>query len=176
MSQLNIAISRRPLGRTGFQASLLGIGDLADRNLPLATCVDTLRRAIVAGLNVVDTAPGYENGYSEEIVAQAVKGLRDRLFVIDKIDDLEAPVAPQIEDSLRRLELESTDAFVFHALSSMEIFARLARPGGGFDQLAECIPRARRALEAFPRTILTCCRRRSRPGCATLQCSQWGLL
>jgi aryl-alcohol dehydrogenase-like predicted oxidoreductase len=127
------------LGRTGFRASLLGIGDLADRNLPRATCVATLRRAIDAGLNVVDTAPGYEEGYSEEIVARAVKDVRGQLFVIDKIDDLEAPVAPQIEDSLRRLELECTDAFVFHALSSMEIFARLAAPGGGFDQLADCI-------------------------------------
>jgi 1-deoxyxylulose-5-phosphate synthase len=139
MKQANRSIPRRPLGSTGFQASLLGIGDLADRNLPLATCVATLRRAIDAGLNVVDTAPGYEDGYSEEIVAEAVKGVRHELFVIDKIDDLEAPVAPQIDDSLRRLRLEYVDAFVFHALSSMEVFARLAAPGGGFDQLSECI-------------------------------------
>jgi 1-deoxyxylulose-5-phosphate synthase len=139
MNNKDTAIVRRPLGRTGFAASVLGIGDLADRSLPLATCVATLRRAIDAGLNVVDTAPGYEEGYSEEIVAQAVKGVRDRLFVIDKIDDLEAPVAPQIEDSLRRLQLDHTDAFVFHALSSLEIFERLTAPGGGFDQLADCI-------------------------------------
>ena len=78
----------RPLGRTGFYASVLGIGDLADRNLPLATCVATLRRAIDAGLNVVDTAPGYEEGYSEEIVAEAVKGVREQVCIIDKIDDL----------------------------------------------------------------------------------------
>ncbi len=133
------AVPRRPLGRTGFGASLLGIGDLADRSLPLETCVATLRRAIDAGLNLVDTAPGYEDGYSEEIVAQAVKGVRDELVVIDKIDDLQAPVALQIEDSLRRLRLDHTDAFVFHALSSMEIFKQLAAPGGGFDQLADCI-------------------------------------
>jgi aryl-alcohol dehydrogenase-like predicted oxidoreductase len=128
----------RALGRTGFCASRLGIGDLADRNLPLATCVATLRRAIAAGLNVVDTAPGYEDGYSEQIVAEAIKGVREQLFIIDKIDDLAAPVAPQIEDSLRRLQLDYTDAFVFHSLSSMEDFERLAGPGGGFDQLAAC--------------------------------------
>ena len=139
MNQANTAIARHELGRTGFQASLLGIGDLADRNLPLDTCVATLRRAIEAGLNVVDTAPGYESGYSEEIVAEAVKGVRHELFVIDKIDDLEAPVAHQIDESLRRLQLDYTDAFVFHALSSMEVFVRLAAPGGGFDQLADCI-------------------------------------
>ena len=46
---------RRELGHTGFTATVLGIGDLADRSLPLETCVATLRRAIDAGLNVIDT-------------------------------------------------------------------------------------------------------------------------
>lgn len=130
---------RRELGHTGFVASVLGIGDLADRNLPLATCVATARRAIDAGLNLIDTAPGYEDGYSEEIVGQAVKGVRDQLFIIDKIDELDEPVAPQIEASLRRLQLDYTDAFVFHGLSSMEKFEQLTQPGGGFDQLQACI-------------------------------------
>ena len=131
--------ARRELGRTGFQATVLGSGDLADRSVPFARCVATLRRAIDAGLNVLDTAPGYEDGYSEQIVGEAVKGVREQLFLIDKIDELEAPVAPQIDASLQRLGLDYTDAFVFHGLSSMATFARLAEPGGGFDQLAACI-------------------------------------
>jgi len=139
MSNMRQLEPRRELGRTGFRATVLGIGDLADRALPIDTCVATLRRAIDAGLNVIDTAPGYEDGYSEEIVGQAVKGERDRLFIIDKIDELEAPVDAQIDASLRRLQLDMVDAFVFHGLSSMETFQRLAQPGGGFDQLAECI-------------------------------------
>ncbi len=130
---------QRELGRTGFRASVLGIGDLADRSVPFATCVATIRRAIDAGLNVIDTAPGYEDGYSEQIVGEAVKGIRDSVFVIDKIDDLEAPVGAQIDASLRRLHLDATDAFVFHNLSSLETFQRLIQPAGGFDQLAECI-------------------------------------
>ena len=130
---------RRELGRTGFIASVLGIGDLADRNLPLESCVATARRAIDAGLNVIDTAPGYEDGYSEEIVGRAVNGVRDQLFLIDKIDELDEPVAPQIEASLRRLQLDYTDAFVFHGLSSLSTFEQLAQPGGGFEQLADCI-------------------------------------
>lgn len=130
---------RRELGRTGFIATAIGSGDLADRQVPLATCVATLRRAIDAGVNVVDTAPGYEDGYSEQIVGEAVKGTRDSLFVVDKIDELEAPVEGQIDASLRRLGLDYTDAFVFHGLSSMETFRRLNAPGGGFDQLRDCI-------------------------------------
>jgi 1-deoxyxylulose-5-phosphate synthase len=139
MSHLQQFEPRRELGRTGFIASVLGIGDVADRSLRLETCVTTVRRAIDAGLNVIDTAPGYEDGYSEQIVGEAVKGVRDRLFIIDKIDELDAPVGPQIDASLRRLQLDHTDAFVFHGLSSMETFQRLTQPGGGFDQLADCI-------------------------------------
>jgi aryl-alcohol dehydrogenase-like predicted oxidoreductase len=130
---------RRTLGRTGFVATTLGIGDLADRSLSLDACVATARRAIDAGLNVIDTAPGYEDGYSEQIVGLAVKAVRDQLFVIDKIDALDAPVGPQIDASLRRLQLDHADAFVFHGLSSMPLFDQLSQPGGGFDQLAACI-------------------------------------
>ena len=79
---------RRELGRTGFIATALGIGDLADRSLPLDTCVATARRALEAGLNLIDTAPGYEDGYSEQIVGMAVKDLRDQVFVVNKIESL----------------------------------------------------------------------------------------
>ena len=48
---------RRELGRTGFRAAVLGIGDLADRRLPLAELAATARRALETGLNVIDTAP-----------------------------------------------------------------------------------------------------------------------
>jgi 1-deoxyxylulose-5-phosphate synthase len=129
----------RILGRTGFHATRLGIGDLADRSIPIETCVATLRRALDAGLNVVDTAPGYEDGYSEEIVGRAVHGRREHVFVIDKVDDLDSPVMPQIDASLARLDLPSADAFVLHNLSSMETFRRLSARGGAFDQMTECI-------------------------------------
>jgi aryl-alcohol dehydrogenase-like predicted oxidoreductase len=73
---------KRLLGRTGFTATALGIGDLADRAVPIEQCVATAKRAIEAGLNLIDTAPNYEEGYSEQIVGRAVKGVRDRMFVI----------------------------------------------------------------------------------------------
>ena len=130
---------RRPLGRTGFVATALGIGDIADRKVPIEQCVATARRAIDAGLNLIDTAPAYEDGYSEQIVGQAVKGVRDRLFMIDKIDLLEDPVGPQVDASLGRLGVDHVDAFVFHALSSVEGWRKIAAPGGGMDQLNDCV-------------------------------------
>lgn len=130
---------RRVLGRTGFIATSLGIGDVADRQLPLKQLVATVKRAMDAGLNLLDTAPGYEAGYSEEIVGQAVQGQRERLFVIDKIDHLDQPVAPQIDKSLALLQMDYTDLFVFHNLSTIEAWHRLTAPGEGMEQLAAAV-------------------------------------
>jgi aryl-alcohol dehydrogenase-like predicted oxidoreductase len=130
---------RRELGRTGFRATVVGIGDLADRSVPLERCVATLRRALDAGLNLVDTAPGYEEGYSERIVGEALRGRREGLFVIDKIDVLDAPVTPQVEESLGRLRMEAVDLFAFHNVSDLAVWERLAAPGGGMEELGRCI-------------------------------------
>ena len=119
-------------------ATQLGIGDVADRSVPLGNCVSTIQSALDAGLNLIDTAPAYEDGYSEEIVGAALKGRREGVFVIDKIDHLHAPVAPQTESSLERLGLDSIDLFVFHGVSKAEDWQRIAAPGGGMDQLEAC--------------------------------------
>ena len=132
-------MTTRPLGRTGFNASRIGIGDIADRNVPLAECVRTLHRAMAFGLNLIDTAPGYESGYSEEIVGAALKGRCDQMFVIDKVDNLLDPVAPQVDASLKVLGIDHTDMFAFHAVSEMDVWENLAAPGGGMDQLQDCV-------------------------------------
>jgi aryl-alcohol dehydrogenase-like predicted oxidoreductase len=130
---------RRELGATGFKATLLGIGDLADRSVPLDDCVRTARRAMDAGLNVIDTAPGYEDGYSEEIVATALQGRRDGMFVIDKVDHTDRPVVPQVQDSLRRLRLEAVDLMVFHGVPTLDAWRALAEEGGGLHELGRCM-------------------------------------
>jgi aryl-alcohol dehydrogenase-like predicted oxidoreductase len=114
---------------------------LADRAVPLEQCVATVRQALEAGLNVVDTAPMYEDGYSEEIVGRALResGLRPRVFVIDKVDRLEEAVGPQIDAALGRMGLEYTDAFVLHGLSTMAGWERAAAKGGALEQIGAAI-------------------------------------
>nr|MDQ2644609.1 aldo/keto reductase [Myxococcota bacterium] len=129
---------RRELGKTGFSATRVGIGDLADRSLPLETCVATLRRALDFGLNLVDTAPSYEDGYSEEIVGAALAGRSDPIFLIDKVDHFDRPVAPQIEQSLQRLKRERVGLFVLHGVKSPEQWRQLTVKGGTWEQLLAC--------------------------------------
>lgn len=127
------------LGRTGFTATAVGIGDLADASGAFETQVATLQRALAAGLNVIDTAPMYEDGLSERLVGAALRGVRrEEVFVIDKVDLLEEPVRPQVEASLARLGLAQADLFAFHNVSTLEAWRALAAPGGGFAQLGAC--------------------------------------
>jgi aryl-alcohol dehydrogenase-like predicted oxidoreductase len=100
--------------------------------------VSTLRRALDAGLNVVDTAPNYEEGYSEQIVGAALAGRRAGVFVIDKVDHLDRPVLPQVGGSLERLGLSSVDLFVFHQVSTLEAYNQLMAPGGAWRELEAC--------------------------------------
>jgi len=74
LPQQFMRLEKRKLGSTGFSAAVLGIGDLADRCVPLAKSVATIHRAMDFGLNLLDTAPGYEEGYSEAIVGAALRG------------------------------------------------------------------------------------------------------
>jgi aryl-alcohol dehydrogenase-like predicted oxidoreductase len=134
---------RRSLGRTGFVATSVGQGDVADRALPKERLVALVRRALDAGINVIDTAPMYEDGYSEEIVGEALRGRRDGVLLVDKVDDLDAPVRPQLDASLERLGHATIDLVLFHAVPDLASWSRLAAPGGAFDQLAEEVARGR---------------------------------
>ena len=127
---------KRELGKTGVQVSIIGAGDIADRALPFGESVATLQRAMSYGINVIDTAPGYEDGYSEEIVGAAIKLRRDDLFVITKIDDFDRPVHVQLQESLERLDCDHVDGYVFHGLSDIALYKHLSRPGGLFEELA----------------------------------------
>lgn len=133
---------RRLLGRTQFEATVLGAGDVADRALGLERCAALLRRALDAGINVVDTAPAYENGLSEQIVGRALAGRRDGVFVIDKVDHLSSPVLPQIDGSIERLGF-APNAFVMHAVSDLAQWQALAAPGGAMAQLGDAIQAGR---------------------------------
>ncbi len=128
----------RELGRTGFAATRIGVGDLADRAVAFETLVATLRRALDFGLNLVDTAPSYEDGHSERVVGAALAGRRSNVFVIDKVDHFDRPVADQVGQSLERLGMEAADAFVLHGVRSLEQWNELCRPGGVWDELEAC--------------------------------------
>lgn len=127
----------RQLGRSdlqitpiGFGAWAIGGGDWAfawgsqDDNESVAA----IRQSVERGMNWIDTAAVYGLGHSEEVVAKALKGMSgtDRPYIFTKCSlvwneqrqvssSLKAEsIRREVEDSLRRLEVETIDLYQIH--------------------------------------------------------------
>jgi len=80
----------RTIGSTDIKVSAIGLGTWAIGGGPWwgttddAESIRTIHAAIDAGINLIDTAPVYGFGRSEEIVGKAIKGRRDKLIISTK--------------------------------------------------------------------------------------------
>ena len=79
----------RPLGKSGINASVVGLGTWAIGGwmwggTEANDSVRAIHAALDAGINLIDTAPAYGFGLSEEIVGQAIRGRRDRVVLATK--------------------------------------------------------------------------------------------
>lgn len=80
------------LGKTGIDISRMGLGTWSigggsawggDHDLQVV--VDTIREAPKLGVNLIDTAPGYNFGNSEKILGKALEGMnREDVVIITK--------------------------------------------------------------------------------------------
>lgn len=81
-----------------------------------AQAIETVHAALDAGINLVDTAPGYGDGNSESIFGEALRGRRDEVVLATKVgyQGSAADVRKSVETSLRRLQTEVIDIIQFH--------------------------------------------------------------
>lgn len=76
-----------------------------------------LRQGIELGLTVIDTAEMYANGGAERVVARAIAGQRDRVFLVSKVSPQNGSTASVIracEASLKRLGTAVLDLYLLH--------------------------------------------------------------
>ncbi len=76
--------------------------------------IDALRAGIELGMSVVDTAEMYGN---EEMVGAAIRGLRDRVFLVTKVlpgNASRTGTKAACERSLNRLKTDYVDLFLLH--------------------------------------------------------------
>jgi methylglyoxal reductase len=131
----------RSLGQSGIEASVVAFGAWAVGGwfwggADEQESVDAIRKAIDAGITLIDTAPAYGLGRSEEIVGKAVQGRRDEVVLATKcglvwhakkgthfFDELGKPmhrylgpesVRYEVEESLRRLQTDVIDLYQTH--------------------------------------------------------------
>jgi diketogulonate reductase-like aldo/keto reductase len=79
--------------------------------------VAALRLGIELGMTLIDTAEMYGEGGAEKVVADAIEGQRDRVFVVTKVyphnaSRTELPKA--CERSLKRLRIDTIDLYLLH--------------------------------------------------------------
>src|SRR5215218_1367167 len=83
-------MNHRPLGSTGIEVSEIGYGAWGIGQSQWIGAEDeestqALRRALDLGLNFIDTALGYGNGHSEQLVGEAVRERDEHVVVATKI-------------------------------------------------------------------------------------------
>jgi aryl-alcohol dehydrogenase-like predicted oxidoreductase len=87
--------------------------------------VATIHAALDQGINLIDTAPVYGFGVSEEIVGAALEGIRSRAVIATKTglewhdgkvyrNATRARIMQEVDDSLRRLRTDYIDIYQVH--------------------------------------------------------------
>ena len=91
--------------------------------------VAALRLGIDLGMTLIDTAEMYGDGASEEVVADAIAGQRDRVFLVSKVyphNATRAGVPAACERSLRRLRTDCLDLYLLHWRGSVPVAETIA--------------------------------------------------
>ena len=118
--QAESAIPQRPLGKTGLQVSLLGMGGF---NISLGhftdqLAVDFVRYGIDHGINFLDNAREYNDGLAEMRMGKALRnGYRDKVVLMTKNCGHERDYSgtmKSIEESLKALQTDFIDLMLFH--------------------------------------------------------------
>jgi D-threo-aldose 1-dehydrogenase len=115
----------RTFGRTGLQVSELVFGGGWVGGVLIhqddATKLKTLRRAIDAGINWIDTAPAYGKTKSEQALGWLLKEIDATPYLSTKVlldttrlDDISGQVERSLHESLQRLNRNSVDLLLLH--------------------------------------------------------------
>jgi diketogulonate reductase-like aldo/keto reductase len=103
----------------GTRVPALGQGTwgMGEKKSAHATEVAALRLGIDLGMTLIDTAEMYGDGGAEKVVADAIEGQRDRVFIVTKAyprnaSRTELPKACQ--RSLKRLRIDAIDLYLLH--------------------------------------------------------------
>src|SRR6185503_4440296 len=105
--------TRRQLGSTGVDVSMLGLGGahIGKPELSDAEATRLMRAAVDGGITFFDNCWDYNDGHSEERMGKALRdGYRQKVFLMTKLDGRTAKAAnAQLEQSLARLQTDVID-------------------------------------------------------------------
>lgn len=132
------SLPQRPLGRTGFSSSVLGLGlaPLGIKHTDATTFESVVHAALDAGINYIDVAPNYGN--AEERLGPILKKRRENLFLVTKVEEPSREGAiRQVENSLRHMHTEFVDAVHLHNIGDFDPSVVYSKTGA-LEGLKEC--------------------------------------
>lgn len=172
------------LGSSGIEISQIGLGTWAIGGGPAwggdkdrKECIETIQEAPKLGINLIDTAPGYNFGNSETLVGEAIKEVkREEIVVItkcgivwkregslfNKVGDIQLyknlskeSIREEIKESLERLGLDYIDIYMTHWQSVKPHFTPISETMEVLNELKkEGIIKAIGAANATPEHIM----------------------
>src|SRR6266576_4925437 len=104
-------------GTTGRDVAVIGQGTWYIEDGDRRAAVAALRRGLDLGMNHIDTAEMYGSGAAEEIIAEAIGGRRDEVFLVSKVLPENASTAGTVtacERWLSRLKTDRLDCYLLH--------------------------------------------------------------
>ena len=131
----------RVLGRTGEKVSAIGVGGfhLGSEQVDEQLAIGIVRTAIEHGVTFMDNCWDYNDGLSETRMGEALRdGYRDRVFLMTKIDGRsKKEAAKQLDESLRRLQVDHIDLVQYHEVIRYEDPHRIFQEEGANAALLE---------------------------------------
>ena len=148
MKTIKIGTLDKPISRMGLGTWAIGGGSAWGGDKELADCIATIQQAPKLGVNMIDTAPGYNFGNSERILGEALKGMnREEVAIITKFGvvwDREGSlfnkvngrqlywnlssesIREEIDKSLERLGVDYIDVYMSHWQSVEPFFTPIS--------------------------------------------------
>lgn len=152
------------LGSSGVEVSQIGLGTWAIGGGPAwggdkdrKECINTIREAPELGINLIDTAPGYNFGSSEKIVGEAIRDInREDVVIItkcgivwnregslfNKVGDTQLyknlsgeSIREEIKESLNRLGVDYIDVYMTHWQSVEPFFTPISETMEALNEL-----------------------------------------
>jgi predicted aldo/keto reductase-like oxidoreductase len=129
-----MTLPQRPLGRTGYSATILGLGGEGvlrtfDREREAQAVIEA---ALDEGINYFETARAYSG--SEAYLGPNLKGRRDKIFLTSKSHGRSFKEAmAHLTITLKNLDTDYLDLWQVHDIRTMDEMEALGAPGGALE-------------------------------------------
>jgi hypothetical protein len=111
----SIKLEYRRLGKTGLKVTSLAFGCMTTSD------ASVIERAADIGINLFDTARGYQNGNNERMVGAALKNVRTKVLISSKSMARTKELAlAELDTSLRALQTDYLDIWHLHMMNEPE--------------------------------------------------------